>query len=80
MTPGSCRSDGCDKPRRLRRGAVEPLCEDCYRRALRRVAAQLAAEETPAGRRKRFRRAPAAGGQHRKGQRAPERTGYAVAA
>jgi hypothetical protein len=53
---GSCRSDGCDNPRRVRRGLVEPLCEECYWRARRRVAEQLASEEAAAERRKRFRR------------------------
>jgi hypothetical protein len=53
---GSCRSDGCDNPRRVRRGLVEPLCEDCYRQARRRVADQLADEETAAERRNGYRR------------------------
>jgi hypothetical protein len=53
---GSCRRDGCDNPRRVRRGRVEPLCEDCYWEARRRVADQLADEETAAERRKRYRR------------------------
>jgi hypothetical protein len=56
MAIGSCRTDGCDHPRRVRRGLVEPLCEECYWRARRRVAHQLASEETAVEHRKRFRR------------------------
>jgi len=59
MAIGTCRSEGCEDPRRVRRGVVEPLCEDCYRRALRRVAGQLSAEEAPGAARKRFQRTPA---------------------
>ncbi|MCP9491202.1 MAG: hypothetical protein MSC31_15195 [Solirubrobacteraceae bacterium MAG38_C4-C5] len=42
MSIGTCRREGCDRPRRVRRGLVEPLCEDCYRAACRRVAAETA--------------------------------------
>lgn len=56
MAIGSCRTDGCDNPRRVRRGLVEPLCEDCYWRARQRVADLLAGEETVAKGRKPFRR------------------------
>jgi hypothetical protein len=52
---GTCRSEGCDQPRRVRRGTVEPLCESCYRAACRRVAAQLAAEDNPQAARRRYR-------------------------
>ena len=55
MAIGTCRSEGCDQPRRVRRGLVEPLCEDCYRAACRRVAAQLAAEDNPEAGRRRYR-------------------------
>lgn len=56
MSIGTCRSDGCDHPRRVRRGTIEPLCEDCYRAACQRVAAQMAAEDDPASGRRRYRR------------------------
>jgi len=55
MAIGTCRSEGCDEHRRVRRGLVEPLCEDCYRAACRRVAAQLAAEDNPEAGRRRYR-------------------------
>jgi hypothetical protein len=55
MSIGTCRSEGCDQPRRVRRGLVEPLCEDCYRAACRRVAAELANEQAPETARRRFR-------------------------
>jgi hypothetical protein len=54
MAIGSCRRDGCSNPRRVRRGMVEPLCEECYRAARAKVARELA-EEAAADRRARFR-------------------------
>jgi DNA-binding CsgD family transcriptional regulator len=50
MGIGTCRTDGCDMPRRMRRRIVEPLCEDCYRRAMKKVARELAEEAATAGR------------------------------
>ncbi len=47
MPIGTCRSESCDQPRRVRRGTVEPLCENCLRAACQCVAAQLAAESGP---------------------------------
>jgi hypothetical protein len=54
MAIGTCRRDGCSNPRRVRRGIVEPLCEECYRAARAKVARELA-EEAAADRRARFR-------------------------
>jgi hypothetical protein len=54
MTIGSCRRCGL-RPRRVRRGTVEPLCESCYREAMARVARELAAEAAQE-RRARYRR------------------------
>jgi hypothetical protein len=42
MAIGSCRRDGCVNPRRVRRGIVEPLCDECYRAAMDKVARELA--------------------------------------
>lgn len=56
MTGASCRNEGCEEPRRVRRGAVDPLCEDCYRQALARVAAELAGEQHPGRVKQRFKR------------------------
>ena len=55
MAIGSCRRDGCSNPRRVRRGIVEPLCEECYRAAREKVARELA-DEAAAGGRTRFRK------------------------
>jgi hypothetical protein len=52
---GTCRREGCNGPRRVRRGVVEPLCEDCYRRAMEKVALELA-EEAAADGRARYRK------------------------
>jgi hypothetical protein len=49
MAIGSCRR--CQlRPRRVRRGLVEPLCEECYREAMERVARELAQEQGQDGR------------------------------
>ena len=69
MAIGTCRREGCENPRRVRRGAVEPLCEDCYRQALRRVATQLSGEEAPGAARKRFQRTPAKANKQKRGLR-----------
>jgi hypothetical protein len=50
MAIGSCRRDGCANPRRVRRGMVEPLCEECYRAAMEKVARELAQEAGEGGR------------------------------
>jgi hypothetical protein len=55
MAIGTCRRDGCSNPRRVRRGVVEPLCEECYRAAMDKVARELAAEARE-GRRARYRK------------------------
>ncbi len=73
MAIGTCRREGCEKPRRVRRGAVEPLCEDCYRQALRRVATQLSGEEAPGAARKRFQRTPAKANKPESRARTPRR-------
>jgi hypothetical protein len=70
MAIGSCRR--CRRrPRRVRRGIVEPLCEDCYQRAREKVARELA-EEAATGGRTRFRKMKLAAGE-RPPDRAPER-------
>ena len=56
MAIGSCRSEGCEEPRRVRRGTIEPLCERCYRAARERVSRALAEEEAARERAKRYRR------------------------
>ena len=50
MAIGGCRRDGCANPRRVRRGMVEPLCEECYRAAMDKVARELAQEAGEGGR------------------------------
>jgi hypothetical protein len=55
MAIGTCRRDGCSNPRRVRRGMVEPLCEECYREAMDKVARELEAEARE-GRRARYRK------------------------
>jgi hypothetical protein len=75
MAIGSCRR--CrSRPRRVRRGIVEPLCEDCYQRAMENVARQLAEEAATDGR-TRFRRMKLAAGA-RPADRAPERVAPVV--
>jgi hypothetical protein len=70
MAIGSCRR--CrSRPRRVRRGIVEPLCEECYQRARAKVARELAEEAATDGR-TRFRRMKLAAGE-RPADRAPER-------
>jgi Sigma-70, region 4 len=49
MAIGSCRRCGL-RPRRVRRGTVEPLCEECYREAMDKVARELAEEAATDGR------------------------------
>jgi hypothetical protein len=71
MTIGTCRRDGCDNPRRMRRGLVEPLCEECYRRARDKVARELA-EEAASDRPARYRKMKLVPGR-RPPDRAPER-------
>jgi hypothetical protein len=49
MAIGSCRK--CrSRPRRVRRGIVEPLCEECYQQAMEKVARELAEEAATDGR------------------------------
>jgi hypothetical protein len=55
MATGTCRREGCNNPRRMRRGIVEPPCEDCHRRAMEKVARGLA-EEAAADGRARYRK------------------------
>jgi hypothetical protein len=70
MAIGSCRR--CrSRPRRMRRGIVEPLCEECYRRAMDRVALELAEEAAMDGR-TRYRKLRLGAGA-RPADRAPER-------
>ena len=71
MAIGTCRRDGCSNPRRVRRGIVEPLCEECYRAAMDKVARELAAEarEGPRARYRKFELKPGA----RPADKAPER-------
>jgi len=54
MATGSCRRCGL-RPRRVGRATVEPLCEECYREAMDKVARELAEEAATDGR-ARFRR------------------------
>jgi hypothetical protein len=63
MAIGTCRRDGCSNPRRVRRGVVEPLCEECYRAAMDKVARELAEEGRQDGRARfrRFKLKPGAG-------------------
>ena len=60
MATGSCRKCGL-RPRRVRRGSVEPLCEECYREAIGKVACELAEEAAIDGR-TRLRRLRLGGG------------------
>ena len=70
MPIGSCRR--CrSRPRRVRRGTVEPLCEECYQQARERVARELA-DEAATDARARFRRITLARGEP-PSDRAPER-------
>ena len=71
MAIGTCRRDGCSNPRRVRRGMVEPLCEECYRAAMDKVARELAAEAR-GGRRARYRKFELKPGA-RPADKAPER-------
>ena len=71
MAIGTCRRDGCSNPRRVRRGMVEPLCEECYRAAMDKVARELAAEARQ-GRRARYRKFELKTGA-RPAEKAPER-------
>ena len=49
MVTGSCRRCGL-RPRRVLRGSVEPLCEECHRQALDKVRRELADEARTKGR------------------------------
>ncbi len=70
MAIGSCRR--CrSRPRRVRRGIVEPLCEACYQQAMEKVPRELAEEGATDGR-TRFRKMKLAAGE-RQADRAPER-------
>jgi hypothetical protein len=70
MPIGSCRR--CrSRPRRVRRGTVEPLCEECYQQARERVARELA-DEAATDARTRFRMITLARGEP-PSDRAPER-------
>jgi hypothetical protein len=70
MPIGSCRR--CrSRPRRVRRGTVEPLCEECYQQAREKVARELA-DEAATDARTRFRRITLARGEP-PSDRAPER-------
>ena len=70
MATGSCRKCGL-RPRRVRRGSVEPLCDECYGEAIGKVARELAEEAAIDGR-TRFRRMRLGRGA-RPTERAPER-------
>src|SRR5215218_9519461 len=70
MATGSCRRCG-SRPRRVGRGHVEPLCEECYREAMDKVARELAEEAATDGR-ARFRRMKLVPGA-RPAERPPER-------
>jgi hypothetical protein len=75
MGIGSCRR--CrSRPRRVRRGMVEPLCEECDQRAMEKVARELAEEAATDGR-TRFRTVTSAAG-GRPAARAPERVAPVV--
>jgi len=52
----TCREEGCGRPRRQQRGRTDPLCEECHRALLERVARELREEETAAAGRRRYRR------------------------
>ena len=70
MAIGSCRR--CrTRPRRVRRGIVEPLCEECYQQAMEKVARELAEEAATDGR-TRLRMMRLTPGE-RPAHRAPER-------
>jgi hypothetical protein len=70
MGSGSCWRCGL-RPRRTGRGIVEPLCEECYREAMDKVARELAEEAATDGR-ARFRRMKLVKG-GRPAERPPER-------
>ena len=69
---GICRRCGL-RPRRVGRGTVEPLCEECYREAMDKVARELAEGAATDGR-TRFRRMKRVKGA-RPAERPPERVG-----
>ena len=70
MAIGSCRR--CrTRPRRVRHGIVEPLCEECYQQAMKKVARELAEEAGTDGR-TRLRKLKLTAGE-RPADRAPER-------
>lgn len=77
MVIGSCRRCGL-RPRRVRRGTLEPLCEECYREAMDKVARELAEEAAMDGRH-RFRKMKLVPGE-RPPDRAPERVAPAARA
>jgi len=52
----TCREEGCERPRRQQHGRTDPLCEECHRALLERVARELREEETAAAGRRRYRR------------------------
>jgi hypothetical protein len=70
MATGSCRRCGL-RPRRVGRGTVEPLCEECYGEAMDKVARELADDAATDGR-ARFRRMKLVKG-GRAAERPPER-------
>jgi hypothetical protein len=70
MAIGRRRTEGCDNPRRVRRGLVEPLCEECHCARPATGPEQLASEETAGEVRKRFRRFRMSPGQQGSAQQA----------
>jgi len=63
MAMATCR-EGCGRPRRNEGGRTDPLCEECYRALLGRLADEFREEESAGQGRRRYRRFNAAGRPH----------------
>lgn len=55
MAMATCR-EGCGRPRRQEGGRTDPLCEECYRELLERLADEFREEESAGQGRRRYRR------------------------
>jgi hypothetical protein len=63
MAMATCR-EGCGRPRRNEGGRTDPLCEECYRALLERLADEFREEESAGQGRRRYRRFNVAGRPH----------------
>lgn len=63
MAMATCR-EGCGRPRRQEGGRTDPLCEECYRAMLERLADESREQEGVGRGRRRYRRFNVAGRPH----------------